>query len=315
MGEKFRTVAALRGDVGHVDVTSLVNAANSGTATKVLPSPKMSLIFGPWANTEFYVQGGFGFHSNDARGATQTVEPVSADNPNPKVSADSTGNPYPGTPSSRIPLLIQTKGAEIGVRTLAVAHLQSTVSLWYLYSGSELQQNGDTGATVASKQPSNRYGVELANYYAPVEHLAFDFDLAESRARFTEIDDGGAAPDSPGGKRVSEAVGLVISSGITLHDIKGFSGSLRLRNFGPRDLTSDGIYRSKATILLNAEVGYQFNRRWGIVAEFLNLLNRRDHDIDYAYTSQISPTASPAFTDVYHPVEPFQVRFGLRRTF
>ena len=83
--EKFRTVAALRGDVGHVDVTSLVTPANSGTATKVLPSPKLSLIFGPWSNTEFYVQGGFSFHSNDARGATQTVEPVSADNPYPNT--------------------------------------------------------------------------------------------------------------------------------------------------------------------------------------------------------------------------------------
>ena len=105
--DKFRTVAALRGDVGHVDVTSLVTPANSGTATKFLPSPKLSLIFGPWSKTEFYVQGGFGFHSNDARGATQTVQPVSDE------------NPYPNTPASRIPLLIPTKGAEIGVRTAA----------------------------------------------------------------------------------------------------------------------------------------------------------------------------------------------------
>ncbi len=171
--EKFRSVAALRGDLDYFDVTSLVTPANSGTATKLLPSPKLSLIFGPWSKTEFYVQGGFSFHSNDGRGATQTVEPVSAD------------NPYPNTPVSRIPGLIQTKGAEIGVRTLAVPHLQSTLSLWYLHSDSELQQDGDTGGTVASKQPSNRYGVEWANYYTPVEHLAFDFDLAESTARFT----------------------------------------------------------------------------------------------------------------------------------
>jgi len=45
------------------------------------------------------------------------------------------------------------------------------------------------------------------------------------------------------------------------------------------------------------------------------VLNRRDHDIDYAYTSQITPTATPAFTDVFHPVEPFRVRFWLGRTF
>jgi hypothetical protein len=36
---------------------------------------------------------------------------------------------------------------------------------------------------------------------------------------------------------------------------------------------------------------------------------------DYAYTSRITPTADAAFTDVFHPVEPFQVRFGLRRIF
>ena len=104
----------LRGDVQNFDVTSLVTAANSGTATKALPSPKLSLIFGPWFNTEFYVQGGFSFHSNDGRGTTQTIEPISGD------------NPYPNTPATPIPALIPTKGAEVGVRTLAIPHLQST---------------------------------------------------------------------------------------------------------------------------------------------------------------------------------------------
>jgi hypothetical protein len=301
--EKFRSVVALRGDVEHFDVTSLVTAANSGTATKALPSPKASLIFGPWSNTEFYAQGGFSFHSNDGRGTTQRVEPISGE------------NPYPNTPSTPIPPLIPTKGGEIGVRTVAVPHLQSTLSLWYLHSASELQQSGDTGGTTASRQPSERYGIEWANYYTPLEHVAFDFDLANSKAFFTEIDEDDAAPDSPGGKRVPEAVGLVIATGITLRDYEGFSSSLRLRYFGPRDLTSDGIYRSNATALLNGEVGYRIGETWRVSADFLNLLNRRDHDIDYAYKSQIMPTATPAFTDVFHPVEPFQVRFRLGRTF
>ena len=316
--DKFRTVLAVRGDDAIYDVTSLtpsyvatelpgapvVNfaAANSGTATKFLPEPKASLMFGPWSKTEFYVQGGFSFHSNDARGATQREEPISPDNPFP-------------TATSRIPALVPTKGAEIGVRTSAFSHLQSTFSLWYLHSASELQQDGDTGATVASASPSNRYGIEWANYYTPLEHWALDFDLADSRAFFTEIDAADAAPGSPGGKWVPEAVGLVASSGITMHDYKRFSASLRLRAFGPRNLTSDAIYRSNATVLLNAEVRYRITKKWSFVVEALNLLNRRDHDIDYAYTSRITPTADAAFTDVYHPVEPFQARFGLRRTF
>jgi hypothetical protein len=301
--EKFHSVVGLRGDLQYFDVTSLVTPANSGTASKFLPSPKLSFIFGPWSKTEFYVQGGFSFHSNDGRGATQTVQPISAN------------NPYPNTPATRIPALVPTKGAEVGVRTLLVPHLQSTISFWYLYSASELQQDGDTGGTVASRLPSNRYGFEWANYYTPLEHLAFDLDVADSAALFTTIDPDDAAPGSPGGRHVPEAVGWVIASGITLHDFSGFSGSLRLRYFGTRDLTSDGIYRSNATALLNGKIGYQINKKWSVSAELLNLLNRRDHDIDYAYTSRIIPTAVPTFTDVFHPVEPFQVRVVLRRAF
>lgn len=300
---KFRSDAALRGDLEYFDVTSLVTPANTGTASKVLPSPKLSLIFGPWFKTEFYLQGGFSFHSNDGRGATQTVEPISAE------------NPYPNTPVAPIPPLVPTKGAEVGVRTVTVPHLQSTLSIWYLHSASELQQDGDTGGTVATPQPSNRYGIEWANYYTPREHLVIDFDFADSRALFTTIDATDAAPNSPGGRWVPEAVGVVVASGVTLHDYKGFSASLRLRNFGPRNLTSDAIFRSKATILINAQAGYQINKKWRLAAESLNLLDRYDHDIDYAYESQIKPTAAPAFTDVFHPVEPSQVRFLLERSF
>ena len=329
---KFRSVVALRGDDAKYIVTSLtptylsnipslastpVNFAqlNSGSATKFLPSPKASLIFTPWASTEFYAQGGFSFHSNDARGATQRAEPISPDNPFPASS----------TPISP---LVQTKGGEIGVRTAAIPHLQSTVALWYLHSNSELQQDGDTGGTSASDQSSNRYGIEFANFYAPVEHLAFDLDIADSRAQFTQIDPDDAAFINPtlanglsypqqlaGGKLVPEAVKMVISSGVTVRDYKGFSGSLRLRYFGPRELTSDGINRSASTLLMNAGLGYQFNRNWGISAEALNLLNRKADDITYAYISRISPTANPEFTNVFHPTEPFQARFVLHYRF
>jgi hypothetical protein len=376
---KFRSVLALRGDEEKFIVSSLayptniitlangttttvpdivtlpdgatesVDVANSGSAVKFLPSPKASLIFGPWANTEFYLQGGFSFHSNDGRGSTQVVEPVSPD------------YPYPNTIMPKISPLVQQKGGEIGVRTVAFPHLQSTLELWYLHSNSELTQDGDTGGTIASEQSSNRYGLEWANYYTPAEHWAFDFDIADSRAQFTQLDPFDAttwvsnlpitatvttsalatttiysasgcpstAPSTPipgcvyvnwqqlgpGGKLVPEAVKVVISSGATLHDYKGFSSSLRLRYFGPRYLTSDGLYRSNQTVLLNGEVGYRFLEKWHVTAEFLNMLNRKDADIDYAYVYQITPTATPAFGRVTHPTEPFLARFSLGRNF
>ena len=111
--EKFRSVLAMRGDEAIYVVTNLtpsyvaselpgapvVNFAelNSGTATKFLPSPKASLIFGPWFNTEFYIQGGFSFHSNDVRGATQRMEPISPDYPFPTPHQPN----YPPGPNQR----------------------------------------------------------------------------------------------------------------------------------------------------------------------------------------------------------------------
>jgi hypothetical protein len=251
------------------------------------------------------VQGGFDFHSNDGRAATQGWEPVSAANPNPN------------TPSPRAPALAQTKGAEIGVRTLAVPNLQSTVSLWYLHSASELEQDGDTGSTVASPSASNRYGVEWGNFCKLTQNLALDLDAADSIARFVDVDTADAAPGSSGGKDVPEAVGVVISSGLTLHDYHGFSSSLRLRYFGPRDLTSDGNYQSQPTLILNWEGGYRISKTWSLTAEILNLLDSRGHDIDYTYESQVLAhrAGQASFQDVFHPTEPIQVRLGLTARF
>ncbi len=376
---KFRSILGLRGDYGKGILTSFSNPTNpnypndpysahvnpnTGQSTsKFLPSPKASLIFGPWNNTELYVQGGFSYHTNDVRGSTQLYEPVSPDNPYYNTPVYHTPNP------NKIAFLVQTKGGEVGVRTEAVPHLKSTVELWYLHSNSELLQDGDTGGTIPSEQPSNRYGIEVGNYYTPSRHWVFDADFADSRALFTEDDPAdstfyyynsmtssyqlcaknsncygvglGPAPyqQNPHGKEVPEAVRVVVAAGATLQDYKGFSSSVRLRYFGPRPLTSDALYTSPSTALVNMQASYEFNEKWSLVGEVLNMFNRRDHDIDYAYASQITPaaglglpTAPPtslagqqavadavnanaAFTRVMHPVEPVQARFTLRYRF
>ena len=376
---KFRSILGLRGDYGKGIDTSFSNPTNpnypndpfaadvnpnTGQSTaKFLPSPKASLIFGPWNNTEFYVQGGFSYHTNDVRGSTQLYEPVSPDSPYYNTPV------YDSPSPNKIAFLVQTKGGEIGMRTVAIPHLQSTAEIWYLHSNSELLQSGDTGGTSPSQQPSNRYGIEVGNYYTPSEHWVFDADFADSRALFTEDDPDdatfysynsttssyqlcaknsicsgiGIGPDpyrqNQYGKEVPEAVRWVVAAGATAQNYKGFSASLRLRYFGPRPLTSDALYTSPSTALVNLQASYKFNKNWSLVGEVLNLLNRRDHDIDYAYVSQITPAAglglpttppttlagqeavadainaNSAFTRVMHPVEPIQARFTLRYSF
>ena len=85
---------------------------------------------------------------------------------------------------------MRVKGAEVGVRTVAIPRVQTTVSLWRLDLDSELLFVGDAGSTEASR-PSQRYGVELTNYVRLSSVLTADADIAWSHARFTDDDPSG----------------------------------------------------------------------------------------------------------------------------
>jgi hypothetical protein len=70
----LRTMVGIRADAARFHVDAL-DPANSGTANAGLASPKGSVTLGPWKGTEFYVNAGTGFHSNDARGTTIVHDP------------------------------------------------------------------------------------------------------------------------------------------------------------------------------------------------------------------------------------------------
>ncbi|MCX8091429.1 MAG: TonB-dependent receptor [Verrucomicrobiae bacterium] len=285
--EKFRTVAGVRGDFFNFDVDS-IRPENSGSRSDAIASPKLSLIFGPWAKTEFYLQGGLGFHSNDGRGVNTRTDPIS------------------GEPVERADPLVRTWGAEIGARTTFLPGLQSTLSVWWLDVDSELVFVGDAGTTEASR-PSRRYGVEWANFYAISRHWTLDADFSFSHAEFRD--------DAPEGDHIPGAIESVIAAGIAYQADNGFFASLRLRYFGPRPLIEDNSVRSSATVLLNAQLGWRINKTWTVSAEILNLLDRRDQDIAYFYESRVRP-GDPAFEQIhFHPVEPIQARVAITGRF
>jgi hypothetical protein len=282
----FRSEVGLRGDVYWFDVESSLKA-NSGTASDGLASPKLSLIFGPWEKTELYLNGGLGYHSNDARGTTIKVDP------NDGV-----------TPVQKVDPLVRTKGADLGVRTAGVDGLQSALSGFILDIDSELLFVGDAGITEPSR-PSRRTGLEFANYYSPLPWLTLDADAAYTWARFRDED--------PVGRHIPGAIEGVVSGGISIHHLDGFLASLRVRYFGPRPLVEDNSVRSASTTLVNARVGYEYQSAT-IALEVFNLLNAKSDDIAYFYQSRTTP-AGVAADDVHvHPVEPrnFRMSFTLR---
>ena len=289
----FRTEAGVRGDYFYFDVES-GNDVNSGTKGKFLASPKVSLIFGPWHETEIYLNGGLGYHSNDARGVITRVDPGTGERVQP-------ANP-----------LVRSKGAEVGIRTTAVRGLQSSLSLWVLDLDSELVFSGDAGTTEPSR-PSRRYGVELANYYSPTHWLTIDADFSLSNARFTQR--------APEGQRIPGSVATTIAAGVTLHDVLGgLFASARVRHFGPRDLIEDGSARSKATTLVNAQIGYKLSETWTVAFDVFNVFDSRDNEIDYYYASRLrgEPVGPDegGFNDFHiHPVEPREFRFSVTAKF
>ena len=288
--EKFRTVLGVRGDVFNFDVRSSNLDANTGSEMSFIASPKASLIFGPWADTEFYVNGGFGFHSNDARGVLTTVDPGS------------------GASVQGAKPLVRTKGAEVGVRTTALPGLQSSLTLWILDIDSELLFVGDAGATEASR-PSRRYGVEFANFYEPVKWLTLDADFAWSHTRFRD--------DAPEGNHIPGSLETVVAAGVSVHDFcGGLFASARVRYFGPRSLIEDDSVRSPATTIVNAQIGYKFNETWTATVDVLNVFDEQSSDIDYFYTSRLRGEPLAGVDDIHtHPNEPRSVRLTISARF
>ncbi|BBP04482.1 TonB-dependent receptor [Sulfuriferula plumbiphila] len=286
--DKFRTVAGLREDIYRFDVKSNIDA-NSGKVTASMASPKLSLIFGPWAKTEYYLNLGSGFHSNDARGTTIAVDPKTAN------------------PADRVTPLVRSRGYEVGVRTAIIPGLQSSLSLYQLDFDSELVFAGDAGTTQAGR-PSRRTGFEFANFYKPTNWLTLDADLAFAKARFRDSD--------PIGNRIPGAVEGVASLAIAVDNLGPCFGALQYRYFGPRPLIEDNSVRSSSTALWNGRLGYKINPKMRVELEGFNLLNKRASAIDYYYTSRLPGEPVAGVADVhFHPIESRSFRLALVANF
>jgi hypothetical protein len=313
--DKFRTVLGLRGDAyyGH-DSSDL--AANSGSTTAFIPSPKGSAIFGPWADTELYLSAGRGFHSNDVRGALTSVSALGT------LLNRQQGNSTIVT-SRPTPFLTAATGYEIGLRSKIVPHLRAELALFQLDLDSELTFSGDAGDTSAGR-PSQRRGVEVSTFYTPVPWLTVAVDFAYSHARFTDPDAGRA--DAIAGRLGNFIPGspeIVASVGVTVENLGRWQGGLEYRYFGPRALTEDNFYHSNSTQLVNARVGYRITDDVVLQVDVFNIFDSHAHQIDYAYASLL-PSDNPArinpleggVDDIhFHPVEPRSTRFTLNTRF
>ncbi len=255
-----------------------VDVKNRGDDSDQLISPKLGLQFGPWADTEFFVNYGHSFHSNDARGVVAETDAV--------------------------PLFAKSKGAEIGFRSALIDDLQLSFALFALDLDSELIFVGDDGTT-EPREATRREGWELGLYYQPTPWLIIDADITEAKAEFKDKVDGKV-------QQVPDAVERVMSLGMTIDSDNGWHGGLRWRYLGARALTEDNSVRSDSTSMVNLNAGYRMTAHLSLGLEVINLLDTEANDITYLFESrtqqELQAGAEPVLDKHFHPVEPRTLR-------
>ncbi len=264
---------------------------NSGNAQASMTSPKAGIVLGPWYKTEFYGNAGYGLHSNDIRGATITVDPID------KV-----------TPQDRVPLLVRSKGAEIGIRTKAVEGLTSSLAVFVL--------DFDSGIAVRRRRRDHR-----SQPAEPARRRRVDQPVSRCCRGCGSISMSPIpAPASP--ISILPAISFRArrhgwrAGGVTFGGESGWFGALRGRYFGPRPLIEDDSVRSQASLIFNARAGYKFDNGLRLQLDVLNLFNAKTNQIEYYYLSRLPGEPIGGVADRHvHPAEPLAVRLTLAGRF
>jgi hypothetical protein len=277
----LRLNLGLRADYYRAEVEAFRDV-NSGTADDWMLNPKASLVWSVAPSAELSFNAGSGFHSNDARGATIHVDPVTGEAVDP------------------VDALVRATGFDAGVRIFTAGGYHSTVTAFWLELDSELLFVGDAGTTEASR-PSRRVGLEWTNFWQVSPVVGIDLDATWTDAEFTD--------DDPAGNDIPGAIVATVAGGVTVRDLGRWSGSLRLRYFSGGPLIEDGSVEWGPTVLLNGLVGFQATKHLRLALEGFNLLNREDDDIAYYYASRLPGEPADGIEDVhFHPMEKPSVR-------
>jgi len=279
----------VRADQFNANVTSHTLSENSGTSSDIRVSPKFSLILGPWQKTEFFLNAGRGFHSNDARGTTAKTDPKS------------------GQPVESVPGLVSSLGQEMGVKSQIIPDLQTTLAYWRLNFDSELVYVGDAGSTQPGR-PSQRTGVEWSNHWTPTRKFLMDMNLAWTTPRYSDA--------NLVGNHIPNAVEEVANIAFAMRNMGAWSASLGIRYIGASSLIEDASVKSKSSLTSNLRLSRKMSEHTDVTLDVLNLTDRKNNDISYYYSSRLPGEPVAGVSDVHvHPSQPRTWRLTTRVRF
>lgn len=256
ISESLRLLSGLRGDYYDFDVTA--NNANSfaGQKSDSRVSPKLGLAWAATDTLELYGNWGRGFHSNDARGVVNALDPVEGLSP--------------------------AKGYEAGARA-SIRDIKVTAAYWWLNQKSELIFVGDSNS-VEAKGGSKRKGAELTLFWQPSEWLGLDAVYTASNARYVDDSEGSHVEGS-----IEESAQFGITATREVWD-----ASLRVRYLGPYALLADNSDRADSLLSVNLRVARHW-QALTVYAEIINLLDTDRKEIAYNYPAYV-PGLDPVGT-------------------
>lgn len=262
----LHVIAGLRVDMFVWDVddldpeTNLSFASAGGTAQRAIANPKLSVVLRPHKTVQLFINGGSGFHSNDARAA---------------VSSHGTGS------------LARAIGAEVGLRYQPLKSLRASMAAWYLHLSSEQVWSGDSGGTEPS-DPSNRRGLDVDLAWTVTSWLSMDANLALARSTLVANQgNGGALALAP---RIIGGGGATLRFSTTML-------SLRARGVGDRSANDDGSLTAKGFLIFDAVASHTVGSwRFGLTVQ--NLLNVDWREAQFAEESRL-PSESLPVEDVH----------------
>ena len=269
------------------DVDDAILIQNSGHTSRTLGQPKFALAYLYSDTVEFYAGWGKGFHSNDARGTTIRIDPLT------QQLVD------------KIDIFASGKGSEIGIRYERDETLNAAINYFTLDLDSELIFVGDSGTT-APTNGSRRGGFEFSYFWEMISGLAFDMSGSKTHGNYTGV------PINQ--SYIPDAHDFTLSAGITRLWRSDSSATLRLRHFGGAPLTENNSITKDGTTLLNFAMSIPFNGDQ-ITFEVLNVLDAKDSDISYYFESRL-PYETEGSEDMhFHPVESRVFKISYRKLF
>jgi hypothetical protein len=239
--------------------------------------PKMSMILGPWARTEFFVNYGEGFHSNDAR----------------------------STVSVGASPLARARSYEVGVRSRpwGPEGLELIATAWRLDLKSELVLIGDEGTTEI-RGATRRQGVEVAARGKVWGPLYVNGSFTWTHAEFRN---GDAIPLAP----EYTAYGAAI-----LQWPEGLTSQLQATYLGVRPLIEDRSVKSPSWLTFDLSERYRIPIALphGRMEAFLfvqNLFNTEWEQAIFAFESRLRNEAAGVNDIHFVPGNPRTVMGGL----